>query len=195
MKNEAGGAAVVEEAEEAVLDDDDMSLGNVEEEDLKLGLPAVEEETSLRRLDDGPSLTVWRGNSRMGTQSAAVSDDADWRGDSRLIEFPFKASYIFDRQEIERRSAMKKGNFVIYVKRGGCEDLMVPRTLMTGYQGSRDSKPATARQGQDNNTKTEETIRQKIPRSYVATNRNEKKGRTKHKTREKTWCGRQRGCA
>jgi hypothetical protein len=30
------------------------------------------------------------------------------------------------RREEERRSAMKKGKFVIFAKRGGCENLMVP---------------------------------------------------------------------
>jgi hypothetical protein len=63
-----------------------MNLENVEEEDLKLGPPTVEEETSLRRLDDGPSSTVWRGNSRMGAGSCALSDEAAWYGDTRLIE-------------------------------------------------------------------------------------------------------------
>lgn len=63
-----------------------MNLGNVEEEDFEVELPTVEEEPSLRRLDDGPSSTAWRGNSRMGAGSCAISEDGDWDRDSRLIE-------------------------------------------------------------------------------------------------------------
>jgi hypothetical protein len=104
VKNEEGGAAGVEGAEEAVLDDEDINLGNVEEEDLKLGLPTVEEETSLRRLDDGPSSTVWRGNSRMGAGSCAISDDAAWYGDSRLVELFSKCRVYSTLEERGRKT-------------------------------------------------------------------------------------------
>lgn len=53
-------------------------------------------------MDDGPSSTVWRGNSRMGAGSCAVADDADWRRDSGLIELLSMCRIYSTRREIER---------------------------------------------------------------------------------------------
>jgi hypothetical protein len=63
-----------------------MNLGNVEEEDFEVELPTVKEEPNLRRLDDGPSSTAWRGNSRMGAGSCAISNDGYGYSDIRLID-------------------------------------------------------------------------------------------------------------
>lgn len=77
----AGKAAVEEEAEDeglAEFDNDDMNPkyeGEVDDGKVfGVWVPETEEETSLRRLEDGPSLTGWRGDARMG-RAAGRGDD------------------------------------------------------------------------------------------------------------------------
>lgn len=57
----------MDEAEETELDKDDMNpeIGSVATRDL---LPRTVEEINLRRLEDGASLTGWRGGARAGVE-------------------------------------------------------------------------------------------------------------------------------